>query len=50
METGGQLVIFISDFVRDLKVATNKLLEDIGKDDALFLNCQKALAQIPKLL
>lgn len=50
METSGQFVIFISDYVRDLRAAINRVLEDLEKDDVLFLNCQKALAQIPKLL
>ena len=50
METSGQFVIFISDYVRDLKAAINRALDDLEKDDELFLNCKKALTQIPKLL
>lgn len=49
-ETNGQLVIFVSDYLRDLKAAVTRLLDDLDKDNDLFLNCQKALSQVPKLL
>jgi len=46
----GQLLIFVADYLRDLKIAVRKLLSDLETNDELFQNCQKGLGQIPHLL
>lgn len=45
-----QLLIFVADYVRDLKVAVQKLLSELETNDELLQNCQKGLDRIPHLL